>query len=81
MCTHPNMCAAACQLPPPVFICIDCYDTHGMRQFESSFTDIVLPSETISVLCGNKVSITVVHHMRLLVCFVVTRLVLQWYTI
>lgn len=59
MCTHPNMCAAQCLLPPPAYICIDCYDTHGMRAYDDSFVDIVLPAERISVTCGNKVSRTV----------------------
>lgn len=55
MCTHPNMCAAECQMPPPAFICVDCYDTHGMRMYDDSLMDIVLPSDHITIVCSNKV--------------------------
>ncbi|KAF6029856.1 UNC79 [Bugula neritina] len=54
MCTHPNMCAGECGLPPPAFICIDCFDTFVMRQYDNYFTNIVLPAAAISVSCGNK---------------------------
>ena len=42
-------------MPPPAFICVDCFDTHGMRMYDDSFVDIVLPSDHITTKCSNKV--------------------------
>ncbi|XP_067931841.1 protein unc-79 homolog [Watersipora subatra] len=54
ICTHPSMCTSECELPPPVYICVDCYDTHGMRLYEDTFFDITLPADKISPTCDSK---------------------------